>query len=129
MINRVFFYVFLILFISCDKERIGEYASGASENGVVGKWKLVETITSDGTAGSTKVDVSSKNYIVTFDSNGKLESPDFPCSGEYIFEEDKPGDRGDNNLVVSFGQCKPPDALWYTINGSADARVLSTITV
>lgn len=123
MMNRFYFSICLILFISCDKENNSEYASGASENGIIGKWKLVETTSSNGTAVSNKVDVSAENYIITFDSNGKLISLDFPCLGKYFFDTNKPGNQGDNNLVVSFDKCEPSEALWYTINGSADARI------
>ncbi|GAA4171957.1 hypothetical protein [Sphingobacterium ginsenosidimutans] len=112
------------MLISCDKESRSEFATGISEKGILGRWKLVETTSSNGTAGLNKVDMSSENYIVTFYSNGKIEAPDFPCSGEYFFEKNKAGDDGDHKLSASFDKCKSSQALWYTINGNADARIV-----
>lgn len=70
------------------------------------------------------MDMSSENYIVTFYSSGKIEAPDFPCSGEYFFEKNKAGDDGDHKLSASFDKCKSSQAFWYTINGNADARIV-----
>lgn len=124
MTNRLFLNIVMILFISCTKESVDEYATGTSERGIAGRWKLVEVTSSDGTSRLTKTDVSSKNYIVTFDINGNIKSSDFPCSGKYTFDQNKPGNKGDNNLVVAFDKCEASEIVRYTITGTADAHIV-----
>jgi len=113
------------MLLSCDKENRDEFATGTSENGIVGKWILVETASNDGTARSNKVDRNSKKYVVNFDSNGGVKSSDFPCSGKYIFDKNNAGSREGHTLSVSFDKCKSSETLWYSINGIADARIVN----
>lgn len=130
MINRVILNLFLVLLISCSKkENVGEYASGPSQDGIIGKWRLVETISGDGTAQSNKVDVSSRNYTVTFNANGEIQSGDFACSGKYTYTSNKRGEIGDENLKVGFDKCEASEMLWYSIAGNADARIVDHNTL
>jgi hypothetical protein len=110
--------------VSCNKEDNTEYATGSSQDGIVGKWKLVEYSVSDGTAPSIKNDVSSKNYIITFDAKGNATSPDFRCAGKYTFDKSKLGNKGDNNLVVTFDGCEATEMVAYSIKGNADANIV-----
>lgn len=126
MIIRTILNIILILSISCTKDSNSEFATGTSPEGIVGKWKLVEFNVSDGTAPLIKNDVSSKNYIVTFDAQGNIKSSDFSCVGKYTFDKDKPGDRGDNNLVVVFDKCGTSETVAYSINGKADAKIVES---
>lgn len=124
MITRAFLNFILILSISCTKDNNEEYATGISKDGIVGKWKLVEFTVSDGTSQLIKNDLSSKNYIVTFDSLGNVRSTDFSCLGNYTFDKNKPGNKGDKNLVVTFDKCKDNEMLPYSIKGISDARII-----
>lgn len=124
MIIRAFLNIILILSISCTKENNSEYATGTSQDGIEGKWKLVEFTVSDGTAQLNQNDVSSKNYIVTFDSKGNVKSTDFSCTGKYTFDKSKSGNKGDNNLVVTFDKCEASEMIMYSIKGNADASIV-----
>ncbi|MCY4779294.1 hypothetical protein ORI89_06510 [Sphingobacterium sp. UT-1RO-CII-1] len=129
MMVRVFFNIILILSISCTKESSSEFATGTSQDGIVGKWKLVEYSLSDGTALLKKNDVSSKNYIITFDDKGNVKSPDFPCTGKFTYDMSKLGNKGENNLQVSFAECSASEMVEYSIKGNADASIVDNNTL
>ncbi|ATA73460.1 MULTISPECIES: hypothetical protein [Capnocytophaga] len=120
--KHLFYSLFLILTVSCSKSDTSDYATESSERGIIGKWRLVEVHSSDGTPQVNKVDVSSENYVVVFDANGNVESVDFPCVGKYNFDSNASGNLG-NNLVVTFDKCKSNKSFSYSINGLANARI------
>lgn len=108
MSKRLFLYVFFVLAVSCSKESSDEYAAGDNQKGIVGKWKLVETRTSDGTGKIHVVDKTSENRTISFDSKGKTTDDRFSCGGEYTFAPKEPSEINGANLVISFG-CRNMD--------------------
>ncbi|MDO4230065.1 MAG: hypothetical protein Q4C98_09640 [Capnocytophaga sp.] len=118
--KHFFYSLFLILIVSCSKNDTSDYATELSESGIVGKWRLVEIHSSDGTSQIYKTDVSSENYVVIFNANGDVQSADFPCVGKYNFDSTI---SANNNLVVTFDKCESTQVLGYSINGIANARI------
>jgi len=127
--NRLILYFLLVaLTISCKKDKVNDYATEYSSQGIVGKWRLVEIASSDG-ANNSKINMESKNYIITFESDGDFLSPDYPCAGKYVFDSSKPGRLGDRNLTVTFLECEASKTEWYSLGGQADARITDSNTL
>lgn len=103
MMNRFFLYAFLIFTVSCRKESTDEYATGDSQTGIVGKWKLVETRHDTGGGYIHVADKTSENRIISFDSKGKATDTRLSCGGEYTFTPIKNGNDVNGNLIISFG--------------------------
>ncbi|MFD2598741.1 hypothetical protein ACFSQ3_07235 [Sphingobacterium corticis] len=114
--------------MSCQKDAQSEYAMEPTEAHLFGRWKLVKTTTSDG-AKILEVNTESENYIISFDTTGKVKSSDFPCEGTYDVYFDKVEDVGNHNLVVQFSNCQPSYNRWYSISGSANAILIDDNTL
>jgi len=95
--------------VSCSKDNTDEYATGNTQTGIVGKWKLVETRSDDGGGNIHVVDQTRENRIISFDSTGKTTDPQISCEGEYSFTPKEPGETLEPNLVISF-ECKTSNA-------------------
>jgi len=127
--KKVLLYLLLVLLtISCKKDEVDVYATEYSSQGIVGKWRLVEIASSDG-ANTSRIDMEPKNYIITFESDGDVLSPDYPCAGKYVFDSTKQGLLGDRNLAVTFLECEASKVEWYSLRGQADARIIDSNTL
>lgn len=114
MRNSVLLFAFLIFAVSCSKESVDEYAAGPNHRGIVGKWKLIETRNDNGAGDEHIIDKSSENYIMAFESTGKVRAPGFSCKGEYTFTPKPVEEIRGANLIISFGCNLLPDDIETT---------------
>ena len=127
--RKMLYPLLIILLIACHEKSGDDYATGASKDGIVGKWRLVEIKSSNGTAQISTVNVESENYVVTFGADGTVHASDFSCSGTFTFDTDKPGNIGNNHLTITFEACERSKLVWYSIHGTADARIIDDNTL
>lgn len=102
MVNRILLFTFLVFVVSCIKEKIEEYATGDTNTGIVGKWKMIETRNDNGAGEVHVMNKSGENYIMTFKSNGQVNAPGFSCEGEYSFTPKSVEEMKGANLIISF---------------------------
>lgn len=126
MLNKIFIYIYLVLAVSCGKDSSDEYATDNTKNGIVGRWKLIETSTSDGGSDMTIIDMTSENYIVSFDSIGNIKLPEFPCDGKYSFSAENFDENYVPNLKISVKGCDRTTVVSYTILGNSFAKIIDS---
>lgn len=122
------YLLLVILASSCKKDKINDYVTEFSSQGIVGKWRLVEIMSSDG-ANISRVNMEAKNYLVTFELDGDVLSSDLLCAGRYEFDSAKQGIRGGRNLRATFEECSTSNVEWYSIKGTADASFSDSNTL
>ena len=88
--------------MSCGKNHMDEFATGNSQKGIVGKWKLVRSENGIGNGDVNVVDRRSENFIITFDSIGNTTNPNFECKGKYNFTWDEEGKNHEPNMTINF---------------------------
>ncbi|MGV6946230.1 hypothetical protein [Sphingobacterium kyonggiense] len=110
--KRFFLYTIILLFMSCGKNHMDEFATGNSQMGIVGKWKLVRSESGSGNGDIYVEDRRSENFIITFDSIGNTTNPNFECKGKYNFTWDEEGKNHGPNMTINF-DCPVSTAEYY----------------